>query len=383
MFGNMFGNIGKKIMNYVNTDGRKYVRKKCGNFLKMMLVFGIIECFALNGCGKEAPLDMEQILKNEMVIEYFETQGWTIVNAETEKRQTNEEEKTDYLYCQITVENGSMRKIGQYKISSEYYEEGGWIIDEIMEDSYYFEPIADPVLEDVIGEKGGYYNVEIAWPLEEYPDEFRAEIKYQNIHKHTNFDVEEDYVLEAYFDINDGIWKEAERERLNRRYTNFNFGGKYAHYRHSKQDLECGNYTIVISNLDEKTMSATIEVEGIIEKLFPSDALEEVDVKQHGDTNVVGYDKRNLPDEIIEKLNKIFVAGYWKEADEIKEMIMGTYDEDGILFVLQCSGLSSYEEYKEEIYDVFLDVYPEECYLGIKKTDNSTNSYRWWQLEEE
>ncbi len=68
---------------------------------------------------------------NNMNIEQFENEGIEITSCEIIKRQTNKEDKNDFVYVKLFSENSFRKLEYQYKLTYNFYDEGGWILDEI------------------------------------------------------------------------------------------------------------------------------------------------------------------------------------------------------------------------------------------------------------
>lgn len=85
----------------------------------------------LAGCGMEKPPAEKQIVEdvNAFGIDVLEEDGVVITDCEIIKRQTNEEEKEDIAYCRLTSKEGYCRAEYEFKLTYNYYDEGGWILD--------------------------------------------------------------------------------------------------------------------------------------------------------------------------------------------------------------------------------------------------------------
>lgn len=346
--------------------------KKRGCIITIILAFYIL---VLSGCGMGKPIDAEQLVDDTTVVSYFNSQGYqNIISVEMEKRQTNKEDKTDYLYCQIITENETIRKSGEYEIISNYYDEGGWIIDGIREQSCYFEPIAEPDIFDV--DYGLDYNLMysananevitefVSWPIEGYQDENQAMIQYYELYEYPNFNVENHHNLIVSFDTLHGIWKATNNEFNYRKYRDLNFEGQYTYQ--TSDYISEAVYNIDISNLDEENMMSTIEISGFVEKDFLT-VYEFYEIEQHGSTEIIGYDVQNLSEDIAEMVGKDF-SGYFT-LGSVTHAFNLSENEPAILFVTQCSGLSTYSPY--DIYNVYVLVGKNKCRLGVKTTSNS------------
>ncbi len=101
---------------------------------KWMVLIAML--FVLTACGKSAPSE-KQIAKDlpeEARTIYIDIDDngeesfvLDVQNIEIEKRQTNE--KDDTVYCTITMENDEYRYVGDYILYYNYYDKGGWILD--------------------------------------------------------------------------------------------------------------------------------------------------------------------------------------------------------------------------------------------------------------
>ena len=347
--------------------------KKKESIITIILVSCIL---VLSGCGMGEPIDAEQVVDDTTVVGYFNSQGYqNIISVEMEKRQTNKDDKIDNLYCQIITENETLRKIGEYEIVSNYYDEGGWIIDGIIEQSCYFEPIAEPDIFDI--DYGLNYNLmystnaneviteSVSWPIEGYQDENQAMIQYYELYEYPNFNVENHYNLIASFDTLHGIWKATDNEFNYRKYRDLNFEGQYTYQ--TSDYISEAVYNIGISNLDEENMTATIEISGFVEVDFLT-VYEFYLIEQHGSTEIIGYDVLDLSEDIGKMAYKDFSSGY-RTLGTVTRAFDLRENEPAILFITQCSGLSSYSP--NDIYNFYVLVGKNKCQMGVKTTSNS------------
>lgn len=106
---------------------------------------------ALDKCEmakKSKVLTVDEIKSSEKVLSYFEDVGLTITEATLEKRQTNIEDKEDIAYLKITASNSQAMCNEIFKVTSTYYDVGGWQVDDVRCDSgFEYEPLGLPEVE--------------------------------------------------------------------------------------------------------------------------------------------------------------------------------------------------------------------------------------------
>lgn len=82
--------------------------------------------------------------------------GVSFTACEVIKRQSNAEDKEDIVYCTLTAENSFYRTQRQYRLLYNFYDEGGWILDEATpenEDEWteaYLDAAGNDILDDII-----------------------------------------------------------------------------------------------------------------------------------------------------------------------------------------------------------------------------------------
>lgn len=113
----------------------------------LLIVFGI--AVILTGCGKKAPSeekikeDIPENLRSVFVrntdYEYDEYYVLDIDNITVNKRQTNE--KDDTVYCTIETSNKDYELIEDCILYYNYYDEGGWILDDYEIESQTVTPL--------------------------------------------------------------------------------------------------------------------------------------------------------------------------------------------------------------------------------------------------
>lgn len=99
------------------------------------------------------PPQPEQILSD---VNRSKGQDATFTACEVIKRQSNTEDKEDIVYCRLTAESGMLRAERQYKLLYNFYDEGGWILDEITpenEDQWtatHLDAAGNDILKDMV-----------------------------------------------------------------------------------------------------------------------------------------------------------------------------------------------------------------------------------------
>ena len=118
------------------------MRKFLSVILLVLIVFSI---FLFAGCTKnsvpnESKIqqdlnECEKIKLGVIACEYVYDDEYSIDNFEIEKRQTNEEEKEDIIFADLTIKNTYFQTELYCKITYLFYDEGGWIFEncEILE----------------------------------------------------------------------------------------------------------------------------------------------------------------------------------------------------------------------------------------------------------
>ena len=92
----------------IREKGKKNKQISKRIFIILIMVVG---AFMLTGCQIENPISVDSIRDNSTIIDYFEIQGfWNIDDIIMETRQTDKDERTDDLYCQIVVNDTKIKK---------------------------------------------------------------------------------------------------------------------------------------------------------------------------------------------------------------------------------------------------------------------------------
>lgn len=347
------------------------------------------------------PMEVEKYKEISAVQEYFHNQGYDkIIDITMEKRQTNKEEKIDYLYCDIKVENDSVRKTGNYEIFSRYYDEGGWIIDEIVENSYTYEPISEPDIYFIYWTDESQfstvydtepYDYSYAYGVNCYErninlyndnakelqvkslnwieGDLEATIDYCEVFEYPNFDVGHDYWLVAEFNTVEGIWEVRELFFYGMEYSNYRFSGCYYWEPSGRISGDDGTYFVTLENEDEINRKINLELSGFIDYGRRDEPV--YYVTQMGSNRVKMYDVNELPEEIINDIGRDF-SGYFVSGNVGAAFNLNDY-EPALLMVTPCNMLSKYSP--EKIYNVYILVKTDECMIGVKETSN-TDKFR-------
>ncbi len=109
-------------------------------------------------CGCNNTAKKAQIISdiNEFGVELFEKEKIEITDCEIIKRQTNKEDKEDIVYCKLFSKTSYCDHEFQYKLTYNFYDEGGWILDDVTpekEDKWkkvYLDAKGNDIMEDIV-----------------------------------------------------------------------------------------------------------------------------------------------------------------------------------------------------------------------------------------
>ena len=109
-------------------------------------------------CGCNNTAKKAQIISdiNEFGVELFEKEKIEITDCEIIKRQTNKEDKEDIVYCKLFSKKSYCDHEFQYKLTYNFYDEGGWILDDVTpekEDKWkkvYLDAKGNDIMEDIV-----------------------------------------------------------------------------------------------------------------------------------------------------------------------------------------------------------------------------------------
>lgn len=154
------------------------------------------------------PLTVGQFEKEERVIKYFEEKGLIISDIKLVKRQTNPLEKNDIAYLNIVAENDELKYSGVFKVSSTYYDVGGWQAEDIYS---YEECIYE-------AKKGPTPDIEVEdGTVSVKKEELQGRsyyIIYTCVYEGKYADITEEWKKTYSFDSSKGIWSVDDKEHL-------------------------------------------------------------------------------------------------------------------------------------------------------------------------
>lgn len=120
-----------------------------GNDLKKynILIFAISFLLLIGGCGSKPVSDKQMLddiptdfitIRNDNVETEFKLRSFDI-----EKRKTDDDQ--DDIYGVISMENDEMEFSASCYLQYNYYDQGGWVLDEcrIIDDKYEIKPLED------------------------------------------------------------------------------------------------------------------------------------------------------------------------------------------------------------------------------------------------
>lgn len=131
--------------------------------MKRVIIFLILVCLLLAGCGmqvKEEKQISEDILQQSILPGGG---GAQINNLEILRRQTNKDDKQDLVFVRVDGEFRDLEFTCQYELTYEFYDEGGWLLQEILpycteeweiqcpEQERLEQDLMDPIALDLIG----------------------------------------------------------------------------------------------------------------------------------------------------------------------------------------------------------------------------------------
>lgn len=127
------------------------------------LVISFVLLFVLNGCSSAPDAVGENSIKNDIACldDTFYGSNMNFISFDIVKRQTNEDDKTDFVWVDFIAENENCRYIVSCKLSYSLYNEG-WLIDnyEVLTNSMEYTNGPDPskVLEHANAYMDQYYS---------------------------------------------------------------------------------------------------------------------------------------------------------------------------------------------------------------------------------
>lgn len=124
----------------------------------IILGWTMLGIFGMSGCGAKKPLNEKELLEsiNEQDTELSFV---TFDNLEITKRQTNDEDKTDEVYCTISGKSQYADYTANCTLYSNFYDQGGWILDNVEISDYKYDVTSFLSEEEV----GNYFDENFAY----------------------------------------------------------------------------------------------------------------------------------------------------------------------------------------------------------------------------
>ena len=100
--------------------------------MKRVWLMMLLICLLLAGCGMEVKDEqaiMEDILAEDVILKDYRPQ---IIWMEIIQRQTNKDDKTDRVFVQLEGRVEAESFTCQYALCYEYFDQGGWILQDIQ-----------------------------------------------------------------------------------------------------------------------------------------------------------------------------------------------------------------------------------------------------------
>ena len=118
-------------------------KKLFGGILILMLLI-----ITLTACTKDKTKTEKEILEDiKTNDDYFSTYNLNIDSFEVTKRQTNQESKSDYVWCDVTASNDDFTYNAQYEVTYGLYNDG-WLLDSCYNDYFDYSANWYPSEED-------------------------------------------------------------------------------------------------------------------------------------------------------------------------------------------------------------------------------------------
>jgi len=117
----------------------------------------VISCLLLTGCGNKPKSDdaIAEDIKNED--RYFSKYNLELDSFNVDKRQTNEEQKTDYVWLTITGSNDEFTYTASYQATYVLYNDG-WLLEDADVTEYAYLATADVDVDQIITELSQEYS---------------------------------------------------------------------------------------------------------------------------------------------------------------------------------------------------------------------------------
>ena len=119
------------------------LKKIFGGILILMLL-----TITLTACTKDKTKTEKEILEDiKTNDDYFSTYNLNVDSFEVTKRQTNQESKSDYVWCDVTASNDDFTYNAQYEVTYGLYNDG-WLLDSCYNDYFDYSANWYPSEED-------------------------------------------------------------------------------------------------------------------------------------------------------------------------------------------------------------------------------------------
>lgn len=138
---------------------------------------------------------------------YFEERDLQITDVVINKRQTNE--KDDTVYCTVTMEDDWYRCSADYVLYYNFYDQGGWILDDYYAEGQMITPLKGVPEEFAEGELNNYFFDTYELVDSSFNEEdWSAELTYHLTYDRMNVSFDDDATLYYYFSSegNEGTW---------------------------------------------------------------------------------------------------------------------------------------------------------------------------------
>lgn len=132
---------------YSNLPSKKHSLVMFGLKAKRITMAILIVCLicGLSACGSKTSEKTDKQISNDIQQqdEYFNTYGLEIDSFSVSKRQTNVDEKNDFVWCEITASNDTFSYLAEYELTYVLYNDG-WLLEEYVQNSSTVTPISPP-----------------------------------------------------------------------------------------------------------------------------------------------------------------------------------------------------------------------------------------------
>ena len=216
----------------------------------LLLISILLITVAMTACGKSEKSNAEieeDVVKNDYIISIYELK---INNFEVEKRQTNQNDKTDYVWVSVTASNGLFEYSSSYEIQYTLYN-AGWELEDFFQTTAQATPFEATINQDIADQKISYEFEEYGFIERETDLDNGRDIFYYEATEvdgliKTNYDVSLTYQFEM------GEWNVLELKKDQTAQT-WDVDGTWTY-----EDENC-NYEITIYSVDTKNRTVQLE----------------------------------------------------------------------------------------------------------------------------